>query len=107
MLLKCFTEISTLLDTLRAASLAPGNFKQQKKMMATNAAPVPVNIDDSDVEDDLIAKLTGRLEQVFESARHLKGNSGRGAAGASSMRSGRYNARFSLNNRMAAINEEE
>ena len=35
-------------------------------------APIAINIDDSDVEDDMIAKLTGRLDQVFESARHLK-----------------------------------
>ena len=66
-------------------------------------APVAISIDDSDVEDDLIAKLTGRLDLVFESARQLKVASGRGGG---ELRSGRYNTRFSLNKNMTPINEE-
>ena len=65
--------------------------------------PIAINIDDSDVEDDMIAKLTGRLDQVFESARHLKVTSSRAGG---ELRSGRYNARFSHNKSMTPINEE-
>lgn len=112
MLLKCFTEMSTLQDTLRSviSSTDTGSkHKQQdsKLMLDSKQAPIAIQIDDSDVEDDMIVKLTGRLEQVFESARQFKAQSSRRVSGgALEMKSGRFNTRFGLPNIMSSINEE-
>ena len=74
LLLKCFIEVSNLHDSLRQVTSNGSKHKQvESKVMLNNAkAPVAIQVEDSDVEDDLIVKLTGRLEQVFESARQLK-----------------------------------
>ena len=76
-------------------------------MLDSKQAPVAIQIDDSDVEDDMIVKLTGRLEQVFESARQFKAQSSRRVSGgAVELKSGRFNTRFGIPNKMSAINEE-
>lgn len=72
-------------------------------MLNTSFAPKAIPNKETEVEDDLLSKLTGRLEQVFESARQLKAQSGRLGG---ELKSGRFNTRFGLSSNMAAIDEE-
>ena len=76
LLLKCFTEIQCLREALKEAdsdfSSGPGNFANQRISRLVNDHPVSkINEDDEDSNDSII-KLTGRLEQVFESQRLVK-----------------------------------
>jgi len=50
-------------------SAAPPNFNHQRISRLVNDHPVAKIMEDDEDSDDSIIKLTGRLEQVFESSR--------------------------------------
>ena len=75
LLLKCFSEMLSLLETLRGGPprQAPAaDFMPQRVCKIENNHPAAKDVQDSEDSDDSIIKLTGRLEQVFESFRFLK-----------------------------------
>ena len=75
LLLKCFSEMLNLLETLRGGpprQAPPADFMPQRVCKIENNHPAAKDVQDSEDSDDSIIKLTGRLEQVFESFRCFK-----------------------------------